>query len=906
MRLKPVACFSASVAAFALLPPPAVAQDADDDAADTQETPAETTDPTPPVDENTIIVSGLRQSLQTAQNIKRNSDQIVDVIVAEDIGKLPDRTVSEALTRVPGVSVERQVAEAGDVFIRGLRDPATTYNGREIFTAEARTVAPQDFPAGGVAALEVYKSTTAEQIEGNLAGLINVRSRRPFDFSGLEIAGALNGTYADLADDIAWNGNLLVSNRWETGAGDFGALINVSYTELEYLDTARFVSGDFFGINADPANPGTFRDNFGNVNETTVRVPVGVGLFQSPGLRKRPSVNAALQWRPNDELEFYVDGLYQGFRRQVSDRLLFVPLFGGGATYSDVELRDGPRYPETISAVGQVRPDGFQAATREQTDTYQFALGGVWATDRARVSFDAARTDSEFDLSIYSVDYAFRSAPPVNVVFDTPRGDGGVQFDLGGFDTTDLDNYIYRGFFDRQLIAQGDDVQLRTDSEIFDIADFIPSAEFGLRYSDRDGRFSDGSRYSPAEGLGLPYGSLPLDFAVTPDGFRDGVQPVRRLILPTYESIRDSIAELRTIAGFPQGAPLADPRVSYEANEKTYTAYAQINYESDGGVPIDGALGLRAVRTEFSLDGFIDIAGQGLTPLRVENEYTDFLPNASIRVRFTDRLQLRAAYTQTRTRPSFGQLNPGFIIDPPGGSPIRTARGGNPDLLPIESDNYDLSLEYYFSRVGFAAVALFRRDVSGFIVPFRIEGFEVPDFGPVNLDGPVNAGEGRLQGVEAQFRTFFDFGFLPEWAHGFGTELNFTYIDNQLSPPPGSAEGTADIRFPDVSEYTYNIVGFYERGPLTARVAYNRRSDFAQGFATNSEGAIATEFVDGVSRLDASVSYNLSENLTLAADVSNILGDPFRNFRNIEPGVTFPRDVRYEERVYSVGIRFRY
>lgn len=105
-----------------------------------------------------IVVTGLRRSLESSQNIKRNSDQIVDVIVAEDIGKLPDRTVSEALARVPGVTVERQVGEAGDAFVRGLRDPATTYNGREIFTAEVRNVSPQEFPAGGVAALEVFKS----------------------------------------------------------------------------------------------------------------------------------------------------------------------------------------------------------------------------------------------------------------------------------------------------------------------------------------------------------------------------------------------------------------------------------------------------------------------------------------------------------------------------------------------------------------------------------------------------------------------------------------------------------------------------------------------------------------------------------------------------------------------------
>ena len=910
MRLLTLARLSASSAAIALLSVPGMAQDANGiGASEVQESPGNDTTAEEP--ESEIVVTGLRRSLQDAQDIKQNSRQIVDVIVAEDIGKLPDRTVSEALARVPGVTVERQVAEAGDVFVRGLRDPATTYNGRDIFTAEARSVAPQDFPAGGVAALEVYKSLTADQVEGNLAGLINVRSRRPFDFNGSEVAGAVNLTYADRAKDYDVNGNLLLSNRWDVGIGEFGFLINGSYTALEYLDSARFVSGDFFGINPDPAAPGTFRDNFGNNNASTVRVPVGVGLFQSPGRRVRPSANASMQMRVSPDVVFYVDALYQGFRREVSDRLLFVPIFGGGSTYTNVTLPEGgARFGQTISARGQANPDGFQGATREKTDTYQLAFGGAYDTDRLTLSFDLAATDSAFDLSIYSVDYAFTSAPPLDVVFDVPRGDGGVEFAFGnGFDSTNLANYVYRGFFDRQLDARGDDVQARIDGDFKDLTEWLPSIQFGARYVDRNGEFSDGSRYqpSPTGGPGaIPYGSLPLEFAVGRDGYRGDIQPVRQLNTPTYDSIRGAIVQLRTLAGFPQGTPPADPRVSYKANERSYTAYGQLNYLFDiSDFELSGAVGLRAVRTEFELNGnVVDIGGAGLVPLTIGNEYTDYLPNASFRFRFNDRLQLRGAYTETRSRPAFGQLNPGLLIDPPGGSPIRTARGGNPNLQPIQSKNYDLSLEYYFARTGFAAVAAFRRDVTGFIVNFQTP-VDIPGFGTVNVFGPANSGAGRLQGVEGQFRTFFDFAGLPEWAHGFGVEVNGTYIDNALDAPPEAGPDAARIQFPDVSKYSYNLVGFFEQGPITARVAYNYRSRYSQFFVTGTEGSFAGEFVDGVGRLDASIGLQLLENLTLAADVTNITGAPFRNFRQIEEGITYPRDVRYEERVYSIGLRFR-
>ena len=126
-----------------------------------------------------------------------------------------------------------------------------------------------------------------------------------------------------------------------------------------------------------------------------------------------------------------------------------------------------------------------------------------------------------------------------------------------------------------------------------------------------------------------------------------------------------------------------------------------------------------------------------------------------------------------------------------------------------------------------------------------------------------------------------------------------------MDPTATTNDDDPDIEIPNVSKYTYNVVGFYENGPLTARIAYNFRSDYAQFFVANPNGSFAGEFVGNVSRLDASISYSLTDKITIAADVSNLLGKPFRNFRTIEPGVVSPRDVRYEDRIFSVGVRFR-
>src|SRR6476661_8616952 len=176
-------------------------------------------------DESSIVVTGLRRSLQSARNIKRNSDQIVDAVVAEDIGKLPDITVSDTAARIPGVQVERNGGEASRVLVRGLDNTyyTTTYNGREIFTAETRSVALQDFPAGGIQAIEAFKTSTADLVEPVLAGLINVGSRRPFDFKGLEVAGSVWGVYTENAKDLEPNGALLISDRWNVGDGEIGA-----------------------------------------------------------------------------------------------------------------------------------------------------------------------------------------------------------------------------------------------------------------------------------------------------------------------------------------------------------------------------------------------------------------------------------------------------------------------------------------------------------------------------------------------------------------------------------------------------------------------------------------------------------------------------------------------------------
>ena len=902
-----------------------------------------------------IVVTGIRQSIETSQAIKRNSDQIVDVIVAEDIGKLPDVTASASLARITGIQVNRAAGEAAEVRVRGLPNLSTTYNGREIFTGQGRFVALQDFPAASVAALEVYKSSTADLIEGGIAGQINVRARKPFDFKGFRVFGSLDAVHFDQAQKIDWNGNLLISNRWETGIGEIGVLVNANMANTDFMDSTR-EQGFAIQVGTPVAgSPGRYRPltnpEFlaGRANDPgNIRYPDGQAVFFGEGNRWRPSVSAVLQWRPAPELELYVDGLFQGYRGRDSDRYLFSPVFGAGIQFSDVVLKPGTNQVESMTATGGQRPDGYSGYRDAKTDTYQIAGGAIWDKGPLKISADVAYTDSTFTVEAGNIDFAFASTPVRDISFDVAHKDGGPVFAFRDFDLTDPGNYIFRGLFDQRSQAKGDDIQARVDVEYETGLDFIDAVEFGVRYNNRTASRRNGSQYLNVETRRIPLADLPVDLILSPPGFRTGpfMQP-RRFVIAERDSVRDNIDQLRDIVAF-EGPPPYNALETFDADERSLAGYAQIKYQFDIGVPIDGSIGLRAVRTETTLAGISRMVepnpdGPGnlpavFVPIQQTNEYTDYLPNASARIKFLDNLQLRAAFTETRTRPNFDQLNPslnfGDIIPaacdpdspiPPDGAPpgpgnpncVFTATGGNPDLRPIMSSNYDLSLEYYFSRAGSGTVAVFRRDVNGFISRISTE-VQDPELGRLSINRPFNGDDGRLQGIEVSLGTFFDFDFLPEWARGFGLRGNYTYIDAGAElPEDQAADLPGQQPVVGVSEHAYNLVALYEKPQFSARLAYNYQSSFVDGYNRVRDFALAPTgqpndapflpiIEDGRGVLDFSASVNPRENVTIAFNVSNILGKPVRRYRAYNvAGDMFPRQVKYLERIFSLGVRVR-
>lgn len=918
MRLKTIALCSSSIAVLAVWTAPAVAQSAPAEPAPaaTSAAPTEAAD----TGAEEIIVTGVRASLRSAQSLKQRAPQVVDAVVAEDIGKLPDLAVSDTAARIPGVQVYRQGGEAARVLIRGLPDFATTYNGREIFTAETRVVALQDFPSANIAALEVVKTSTADLVEPGLAGLVNVRSRRPFDFKEGQIAGSVWGLYTRQAGKVTPNFNLLATKRWDASMGEIGVLLNGSYTELQYLDSEPS-NTDFL------ATP--------TINGQAVRFPDIQRLFYRSGNRTRPSLNGAVQWQATPELEVYAEGLWQGFRNEIDDRLAEAPLYGG-SSYSNIVVRPGTNLVSSGTVVGQ--PNSiftFQGGTYNKTNTYQFAGGVRYDNDALKFSAELARTRSTFTGSTASFDRRFIGTPTITFNNEVP------EFNISGINPNDPNAFLFQGLYEENQRSAGRDWQARADAE-YELDDFfIRSVQIGARYTDRDAIREFGNRY-PGGRPDLPPGLLPLNLnasrlPVTYDVFRAGfrgadIQPFRNFTSPTYGSIRDNLVQLRQFVidncpamlaidptngcrSFTTARPVA--ALEYTAAEKTLAGYGQINFEF--GENLDGTVGVRVERTKTRVAG---PAPTGIAAIDEGSEYTDWLPNASLRYHFTPELQLRLSATQTRTRPNFRDLVPNIRLGAPPSGGVGTesspypATGGNPFLQPFTSDNYDASLEYYFSRTGFTSVAVFRRDIDGFIQPSSFR-FTDPQLGVIEVQGPTNTGKGKIKGVEAQVQTFFDYDFLPAWASGFGVQANLTYLDAKTQQPDGVDGLVYDrIFFNDnnirngVSKWNYNLVGLYEQGPLSARVTYNGRSNFLAFRDLRGSSDLYLEEGDPADRLDLSLNYNVSHQFTVFFDWTNITNSPFKvNFssaRDGAPRADYVRYQRYDEATLSLGARFRF
>ena len=358
--------------------------------------------------------------------------------------------------------------------------------------------------------------------------------------------------------------------------------------------------------------------------------------------------------------------------------------------------------------------------------------------------------------------------------------------------------------------------------------------------------------------------------------------------------------------------------------ENTYTAYGLVRFGSDDfAVPFDGNLGVRVVKTKVNTSGFqvrtpqvqvgTDNEGNPLygngevvyQPISVDSDYTKALPSLNLTFHLTRELQLRLAASEALSRPSFTQLNPNINIveyNPTGQR--REASSGNPNLRPLTAKQLDASLEYYFASTGMVYGAAFYKKVDGFIA--NVVDQETYTFGDnsyvYNVSRPVNGDNGTIKGFEVGGNTFFDF--LPGIWSGFGVQANFTYVDSKAPSPDAEDNEGNPILVPleQLSKYSYNLVGIYDRGAISARVAYNWRSKYVVTTRGNGSGNLPI-FNAPRGQLDASITYTVNPNFAITVDGINLTDTENRTYYGIE---SRPQSSVLNDRRVSLTARITY
>ena len=842
-----------------------------------------------------IVVTGVRASLQGAQAIKRNASQVVDSIVAEDIGKLPDNTVSDALQRVTGIQVSRSGGEVGTVLVRGLPDIETLINGRETFTGTGRGVALQDIPAELVAGVDVYKTNLPEQIEGSVSGTIDIRLRRPFDFDGLQIAGGARGIYSDQRGKGSYILSGLISDRWTTGIGEFGILVAASYNNRKYEDQTAFN----FGFNPLSATDPT-------------RIPDTVGGLVTDGNRTRPSVNVALQWRPTPNLEFYLDGLYTGYRQDY-DVDFFVGLpKAGGVTVTSVQ--DGSAGSDTGGPVAHTitTVNNFTITSKQTfhqvTDGYQANFGTRYTTGDTVLSGEITYNKSKVTSRQYVVDTAF-VVPRIDYNFDNDRT---PSVNFNGFDIRNPANLNFFTLFDNANVATSEQYAAHADVLHTFNGGFLKNFKIGARYAERTGN----SAGTPTGGYGLgftPTANYANFSTNSSDNIIDGRVGIDGFALTSSSWIRGNIDTLRALAGRPAGAPAFDPAQVFSLKERVFAAYAQAQFGADlGSMPFEGTIGVRAVNTATDLNAIrvtnlaatpTSPAQTVLSPITGKRNQLDWLPSLTLKLRPTDQIVLRAVAGKAILRPQFAALNPAISQVETGATGNQgfygTASGGNADLRDVKSTNIDLTAEWYFSRTGSFTVAGFYKKLDGYIQSDSAAEQLVASNGTLQtflVTRPRNTSGGQLKGVEISYTQFYDF--LPGPLSGFGAQASFTYSDGHVNDP---VTGVRRDIVP-LSKYSYNLVAIYEKYGLSARLAYNWRSRYTDSYSDAFAGGRVV--VSPVAFLDFSASYAINKNITITVDATNLLGETYHD--NFGTTTFEPRDTRQYDRTFGGGLRFKF
>ncbi len=867
-------------AAFLGLVGPAYAQETPSDATQTADEQADSQDAG-------IIVSGIRASLERAADIKRESSQIVDVITAEDVGKLPDANVAEALQRVTGVQITRVFGEGQAVNIRGLQQVRVEVDGRTLLGFSARVSPPENdnlgrssgldaVPSSVFGRLEVRKSPLASQAEGGLGGTVNLFTPKPFDFKKTTISLRAQGTYSDGSNKFEPSFTGLFTTTFADG--NIGVLLSGEYQK-------RTSSLQLFERNnwLNRRNGGT----------SDVLAPLLLQYENVDIDRSRIGVNGALQFRFGDNFVLTADALYSKVEADRTNQAITFNLpTSTTATIVTNAVNEGG-YLVAGTSTGRVRvqnqrrldpTDNLLAGLNGKYDDGALSLEGdvYYSRGTLRQKIEVAVLDS---LTGVIGNYDFRNGPVPSLTLSRPAG--------VPFDPNLPTNYVYPTSGTLTLRANLLPATLEEWTGKFDVGyDFGDGSKIraGVRYVDLRAE-SDSYR-----SRGLATAAELAPFGVPGDAnFLDRIRGNFPRAFYTYYPDPAFLIP-RVLATEP---PLASQEPSpngyrrnvdrdYDLSEKTLSGYMMFDVEGEVfGRPAKLNAGVRLSHTKFSVDTFSLIgAVSRLTTDR--NSYTNVLPSMNLTVNLTDDFLVRMSASQTMQRAGLADLAPSTFINPTN----LTSGGGNAQLTPPISSNLDLSFEYYTGRSSLISGALFYKDVKDFIANGTIEEI-IPGFesdGPYRTSRPFNIASAKVRGFELGVQQFFDF--LPSPFDGLGVIANYTFADS---------EDSAGFPLVATSKHSYNLVALYEKGLLSARIAYNWRDDAIFEFTQGRPEVIAAR-----SQLDAQIGIDITKQFALSFQAQNLIPKDSATVEisNFNPAAV--NSYALSERRFSVGIRAKF
>ena len=784
-----------------------------------------------------IVVTGFRQSLQAALNVKKNSVAAVDSIVAEDIAKFPDQNLAESLQRIPGISIQRDGGEGRAITVRGLGAQFTRVrvNGLEtVATSTDGASANRDrafdfnvFASELFSSLVVHKTAEASLDEGSLGAVVDLNTGNPLKGkAGLSGALSVQGSYNDLAKTLGPRVAGLLS--WRNDAGTLGASVSAAYSKVDTLelgnDTTRWAQAQFDSVNGTPCFYNTTGTAAANNQAFTTAAANSGGTYRPSAVcdqatlsfhpriprygviehdRERLGITASVQFAPTDATKISIDGLYSRFKETRDEKWVEVLLRSNERSIDLVN----PVYDANKTLVSGTLNDAYIRSEHYQrkSSTEFYQLGGTWdqdVTDKLRFTLLGGFSKSNASIP-----------QETTIIFDNKAGQG-YSFDysnsrapllsFGPTSVTDPANFQLSEIRDRpsSTVNKFRTAQLRVE---YDVADGFQIKAGGVyrRFSFDTVGFTRDTVVCGNGGKDLVLGTLTCSASSAAPATAIYGFPVTAALSQTVNlgnagqpagtTSQYIVANIPAAAAFtnlysrPQ---LVDAGNTRSVIEKVTGGYLEFDAKGELlGLRYALNAGVRYVKTDQSSTGLV--SGVAAT---VNRSYDDWLPALNVALYPTDNIIVRGAVAKVMTRPTLGNLTPGGSVD---GFNYKVSNG-NPFLDPFRATAYDLALEWYFAPQSIASVAVFKKTIDSFPVSSTITetladaGLTkavLPPSSPafINFDPnqlysvatTVNGTGASLKGIELSVQA--PFKFLPGFLKNFGGIANATFIDSQAT-----------------------------------------------------------------------------------------------------------------------------